>query len=341
MRVALGLIPMLALAAGAAAQTDLGSPSLLIAQDAQPAPAPAASPAGSSVSPTATFLLGNERIHSDPVIGWDGFINGLRGFEHLYNPIGNPLYFETPLNNTGVRFLFIHHSFAEDSVLGGGDVTVYAMQARIALTERLAFIATKDGWSTLDADNLPEDSGWNDIALGGKYAWYVDREADLVSSIGFRWMLNNGDSGILQGDVNEFSPFLSAAKGFGRFHTMANITGRIPTDDDDGNSILQWDVHFDYEIWPEVLKGFAPIFEVHGLHYLSDGERTPLDVGGADYANLGSTDVDGSTVVWGSFGARWKLSPHMSIGGAYEQSFTNVNADIFDNRVTIDLELTW
>lgn len=306
--------------------------------DAAPPPATVGS---TGVSDRATFLFSDNRFHSDPTIGWEGFIKGLRGFEHFYNPVGNPLYFETPFNNTGVRFLYLHHEFPDDSQLQGGDLDVYAMQARIALTDRLAFIATKDGFSDLDAEILPEDQGWNDIAVGLKYLFWIDRENDFVSTLGVRWMLDNGDDGILQSGNNEFSPFISAAKGFDRFHLIGNLTGRIPIDDDDGNHIIQWDLHADYEIWPEVLKGFAPMFEVHGLHYVSDGERFPLSVGGLDYTNLGSSDVEGSTVVWGEWGARWKFSPNFSVGATYGYPFTNRDADIMGERVTVDFEITW
>lgn len=81
--------------------------------------------------------------------------------------------------------------------------------------------------------------------------------------------------------------------------------------------------------------------ELHGLHYLSDGERTPLPVGGADYANLGSTDVEGSTVIWFGIGGRLKFNPRTSIGATYEYPLTNRDADIFGDRVTVDFIVSW
>lgn len=290
-----------------------------------------------SMSPKAEYLLSKERWHSDPEVGWKGLFSGLRGFEHFYNPVGNPIYFETPFNNTGIRFLYLHHNFDDKSVLAGGDLSVYAVQARVALTERLAFIATKDGYSDLNAKALPQDEGWNDIAAGLKYVFYVDREADFVATFGARYQMGNGDAKVLQGGVQELSPFISVAKGWDKFHMIASLTDRLPLDNDKGNNVLQWDVHADYEVF----KGFAPMIELHGLHYLDDGTRTPLSVGGVDYSNLGSTDVAGSTVIWAGVGGRFKLNPHASIGATYEYPLTNSKADIFGDRVTVDLELTW
>jgi hypothetical protein len=290
------------------------------------------------VSDSGSFMCTDGSRGEDSKIGWDGFLNGLRGFDHFATPIGNPLYFETPLNTTGLRFLYLYHGFPDDSQLQGGQVNVVAMQARVAITERLGFIATKDGYSWLDTGIGISDDGWNDIAAGLKYAFYVDKEADLVISAGARYMLDrSGEAKVLQGAVDELSPFISLAKGFDKFHVMANLTDRIPMDNDDGNNVLQWDLHADYDLG----HGIFPMLELHGLHYLSNGERLNLTVGGLDYSNFGSTDVEGSTVIWFDAGARFKFSPHASLGGAFGYPLTNRDADIMGERVTIDFELTW
>lgn len=290
-----------------------------------------------TMSPKATFLISPDRLTPNKEIFWPGFLTGLRGFEHFYNPIGQPIYFETAMNQTGLRLIYLHHEFAGGSQLNGGHLDVFAAQARVALTERLGLIATKDGWSKLRAGLLAADDGWNDIALGLKYVVYADKELDLVVTPGIRYQAGNGDAGVLQGNCQEFSPFLSVAKGFGDLHLMGNITGRIPLDKDKGNNIVQWDLHADYEIF----KGIAPAVEIHGLHYLSNGTALPLEVGGLDYTNLGSRFVSGSTVVWAGVGGRVKLTPNASIGATFEFALTNRKADIMDKRVTVDIELTW
>ncbi|MEK6703961.1 MAG: hypothetical protein AABZ53_17015 [Planctomycetota bacterium] len=302
-------------------------------------PAPPAAPATTvlSVDPKATFLISDKRIQEDSEIFWPGFLTGLRGFEQFYNPVGNPIYFESPLNNTGVRFLYLHHNFDDNSTLRGGDLDVIAAQARVAITERLGFIATKDGHSDFHSGALPHASGWNDIAAGLKYVVYVDRDADYVATVGARYQMGNGNPKVLQGGVQELSPFVSFAKGWEKFHLIGNLTDRVPLSTDDGNNVLQWDVHADYE----VCKGVAPMIELHGLHYLSNGTRTPLPIGGADYTNLGSNNVSGSTIIWLGVGGRIKLTPQISVGATYEHPLTNPKADIFGSRVTVDLELTW
>ncbi|MGE0480088.1 MAG: hypothetical protein AB7Q17_06405 [Phycisphaerae bacterium] len=304
-------------------------------------PTEPASIASPGMSETATFALSSQRLHNDPTILWPGFMTGLRGFEHFYEPVGMPLYFESPFNTTQLRLLYLYHDFPNGSQIGGGHLNVYAAQIRLALTERLGFIATKDGYSDLNAGILPESDGWNDFAIGLKYVLIADRERDFVLATGLRWEWQNGDRDVLQGADQELSPFFSFAQGFDQFHILGNITGRIPTDLNDGNCILSWNLHFDYEILPQILPGLAPLIEFHGLHYLSDGDRLPLSVGGLDYTNLGSADVAGDTVIWSGVGFRWKLTPHVSLGSTFEFPLTDADDDIMGNRVTADLAFSW
>ncbi len=286
------------------------------------------------------FLFSDTRA-PDTKIGWDGFLNGLRGFENFYEPIGQPIYFESPFNYSGLRFLFLHHEFADNCQLAGGDLNIVALQARVALTERLGFIATKDGYSWLNAGALPNDNGWNSIAAGVKYAFFVDRENDFVATAGVRYQMRAGEAKVLQSTTDEVSPFLSVAKGFNDFHLIGDVTYRLPCDNGQGNQIFQWDLHADYDLSNVGLKGVAPVVEIHGLHYLKDADQLGLSVGGLDYANLGSADVSGSSVIWAGVGARVKFTPHLSSGATYEFALTNHNADIMDQRITFDFMVNW
>ncbi len=298
-------------------------------------------PDAASLSPKAQFTFSDKRLIEDKEILYPGFVNGMRGFENFFDPIGQPLYFETPFINTNVRILYIYHKFPEKGQIRGGDLNVLAAEARLALTDRLAFIATKDGHSWLNAGVVPEDNGWNDISVGLKYALIADRATNTVLTTGVRWEWSNGDNEVLQGNSQEISPFLTLAKGYENFHFIGNVNFRFPTNKNQGNQIFSWDAHFDYDLSSVGLKGFAPVIELHGLHYLSDADRLPVNFGGMDYDNFGSTDVSGSTVIWIGLGGRLKLTPQVSIGSTFELPLTNRNADILDHRVTFDITLTW
>lgn len=267
-----------------------------------------------------------------------GFVTGLRGFEKFHEPIGQPIYFESPFNDTGLRFIYLKHDFSEQSTMGGGDLQIMALQARLALSERLAFIATKDGYSILDA-GIVDDEGWNDLAFGLKYVLSSSRSQDFVLTPGLRYTARNGHSGILQGRADEFSPFVSFAKGWRDLHLIGSTTLRVPLDGDEGNVVGHWDVHLDYDINPRQRAVFAPTIEVHGVHYLTDG-ATALNVGGLDYTNLGSQPAE-DFVAWAGIGARLEIDQRFEFGLIYEFALTDPDDDIMDQRITLDFFVRW
>ena len=285
-----------------------------------------------------SVLVGSASAQAPPATNDDGFLTGLRGFEAFHEPLGQPIYFESPFNDTGVRFLYLRHSFSDQSTLAGGNVTVYAAQARLAITERLAFIATKDGYSELES-GIIEDEGWNDLAAGFKYVLVADREKDYVVTPGIRYQAENGHRGILQGGVDEVSPFVSLAKGYGDAHVLANVTLRLPLDGDEGNTVGHWDLHLDYDVNPKAEAVFAPLIELHGVHYLDD-DASALNVGGLDYSNLGSTPAK-DFVCWAGIGARLEIVTRYEVGFCYEFALTDPDDDIMDHRVTIDFITRW
>ncbi len=296
----------------------------------------------------ASYLLSPENVFGDQEILWPGFLTGMRSFtdmgQRFADPIGNPLYFESPFIESNLRIFYMWHDFPKDSQLGGGEVSVFAAQVRLALTDKLAFIAVKDGYSRFKSGITPDAEGWNDFSIGLKYALIVDEANDFVLTTGLRWEWHNGEDNTLMGGdsgSNELSPFFSVAKGWDRFHFIGNLTARLPMDHNDGNHIIQWDLHFDYEIAPDTLPGFFPLFEIHALHYLSNGNRFPLSVGAIDYSNIGSSDVAGTSVFWGDLGFRWRLTPNVTIGAAYGFPISSPGNDAFNQRVTADLILSF
>lgn len=276
-------------------------------------------------------------VEPEPIL-WKGFLYGDQHFRDKPRPVGSPLYFEDPFINSDLRFIYLWHEIAEQSQLRGGDLNVWALQARIAITDRLQFIATGNNVSHLTGPIINDDTGYNDMALGLKYAVLVDHDNDFILSTGLRWKLSNGHAGVLQGNVDELSPFISAYKGWGKWNFIADVAGRIAMDEHQGNHLLSWNAHVDYE----VCKYFFPLFEIHGVHYLSNGDRLPLDVGGLDYGNIGSAHVAGHAAFWGSLGFRIPIVEHVSWGAVWEFPMqTTSNNDIFEQRVTTNLILTF
>lgn len=293
---------------------------------------------GTETSGVASEQSSTSTMEPEPLL-WKGFVYGDPHFRDKPRPVGSPLYFEDPFINSDARLVYLYHKFPKDSALKGGDLNVYALQLRLALTDRLQFLATCDGYSHLESPILDDDSGWNDLALGAKYALYVDHENDFLVSGGLKWRLSNGHAKTLHGNVDELTPFISMYKGWGKWNFIADVAGRIAMDEHRGNHLLSYNLSTSYEILDNL---FFPLFEFHGVHYLSNGDRLPLDIGGLDYANIGSNDVAGHAAFWGGIGARWNIVEHVSWGAVWEFPMqTTTNNDIFDYRVTTNLIFTF
>lgn len=266
-----------------------------------------------------------------------GFLYGLRkGFEKKPRPIDSPLYFEDPYINTEARAIYLYHSFPAQTPLGRGDVQVAALQARIAITDRIQFIATEDGYSWLDTDTFGKDTGWMDLAMGLKFALLVDEEKDFILSVGGRYTIPAGNRDVFKSLAREWSVFATAAKGWndGKTNVIGNVNFRQPFNQRDGNTIINWDAHLNTELWED----FSQVIEIHGLHYIKNGERLAVSIGGLDYANIGSQRAAGNMALWGTFGFRWRIVDQVSLGVGYGFPLKPTdNNDIFESRVVANL----
>jgi hypothetical protein len=91
--------------------------------------------------------------------------------------------------------------FSGGSVPLGGDVQVYAVQLRYALSDRLALIATKDGWIEMNPDHtLGSSDGWANLAAGLKYALVDNRDAQLLVTPGLTFEIPTGSDDVVQGE---------------------------------------------------------------------------------------------------------------------------------------------
>ncbi len=264
---------------------------------------------------------------------WPGLLTGLPGYEDFVMPVGMPMYFEDPFITTDIRLLYMHHEIPSDSVLGNGQVHVAAAQIRLALAERLALIVTKGGYSWVDSHETPAGDGWNDWGFGLKYALYSNPEDQFLVSTGLRWELTNGSTDAWQGgESQELSPFMSMAKGWDRWHFLGALSGRIPTDRGAGNASIVWNLHLDYEL----TEKFRPLIELHGIHYLSDGDAFPYNADYLDAGSMGATDVRGRDFFSAGLGFRWQVAPNTSVGLTYELPLESSSENLQEHRVTFN-----
>jgi len=249
--------------------------------------------------------------------------------EKHVHPITSPYFNEDAFITTDLRLWYVFHKFPGSSTLAGGEAHVIAVQARLALTDRLALLAVKDGYVWFES-GLIDDDGWNDIAAALKYNIIQDFENEFHVSFGVGYEFKTGNGGVLQND-DELRFFVSVNKGFGKLHLGFNLNVFFAVGDETNfgdSDRLQWHLHADYY----VCDWFSPVVEVNGYHILNAGTTT-LPEQGVDVANVGQGEDDPVVTLGVGFELRCPEAPGLGIRVAFELPLTD-NTDIFDYRVT-------
>ncbi|MCB0323556.1 MAG: hypothetical protein KDD69_08280 [Bdellovibrionales bacterium] len=252
--------------------------------------------------------------------------------DEMISPVTNPVNFEDPRSISSVRPIFMFHKIPSDFITGSGDIQLWAAQVRLALTDRLAFLATKDGYIQINSDKVLADSeGSANLAGGFQYAFYKDDAAGEIATAGLRYEAQTGDPDVFQGTGDGIiSPHLSGAIALGDINLMGYTDLRLGVNDEDSDF---WDVslHADYPI-----ANFYPSLELNMAHVVDSGHRLPLEGEGFDLVNFGSAGSDGSTVVTLGVGGRYRAAEWLDLGASYEFPLTD-REDIFAWRMTFDL----
>lgn len=276
-------------------------------------------------------------------------------YEGFVVPVTMPYLFEDPFITTGVQLIGIWHDFPEESIFDGGDAYVLALQARIAITDRLAFIATKDGvtWLRPGLSLLDDEDGIMDITFGFKYA-LIDRPEDkFILSPHIRYEIPLGDEDLFQGQGDGvLIPGISAGWGFGDVRMLGDFGMQIPFDGDKNSTSIFYNLHV---AWVAA-DHFVPFVELNGMHWTDSGDGSSIvetNIGdipvglattvlgnapfeGTDVANLGNVGVKHNNLLTMGFGARVPFKDHWSLGAAWEIPVTG-RKDIFEQRVTTSL----
>ncbi len=248
-------------------------------------------------------------------------------------PISAPYFHEDSFVTTDVRAWYLEHDFDSDTkaVLNNGSVTVMALQVRVALTDSLQFVAYKDGYTEFDdAGALDDNSGWNDVGAGIKWAFIQDWESQFHMAAGVGYEFSFGESDVLQ-DSDELRLWLSANKGFDKLHLGATANLILSEDDSDsllGNSdMITLHLHADYYL----TEWFSPVVEING-YFAQDDSPAPVDFSGVDAGSLpGGEDNDSYTI---AVGGEIRLIDDLGLRIAYETEL-NDNDSLFGDRWTL------
>lgn len=266
-------------------------------------------------------------------------LGSMNKFDRYVPPLANPLFNETPYITTEVRPIYLHNNIPRDFITNGGTIEVFAAEIRMALTDRLGIIASKDGYAKLRFNEvLPDDQGFANISIGLKYALISDPFTETILTIGAEYEppsgnLKIGDVVRLQGKGKSgkgfIDLFITGAKQFGRFGLQGSIGTNLALDKDNDSSLLHYSAHMDYEFLPD----FYGLVEVNGFETIDHGNRSSFDFDGVDLVNFGSSD--GGSIVTASVGFRYTFSSKLRFGIGYEVPVTD-REDLLSNRFYVD-----
>ena len=256
------------------------------------------------------------------------------------------VFFEDPRTVTELRPIFVNHWVPKQIGAGipaGGTIQLYALQFRVALTERLSVIAVKDGYivdNTGGALNTLLDDGWAAVTAGLKYNLLRDACRGTLVSAGFTYELPIGSQRALQdiGD-GEFHLFASVGQRLagGRSHLLSTVGWRVPVDDQLQTTSIHWSNHLDVRV-TDTVYAFTEVAWWHWTE--SAGAGLPLGVAGQDLFNLSASNVAGNNLVTQNVGVKLKPSRHTEVGAAYEFPLTGFQ-DVIDGRLMLDLILRY
>ena len=263
-------------------------------------------------------------------------------FDDFISPMSNFIFFEDPRTLTEARAIFLHHELPNPVAAGipGGEVQLYAVQLRFALSERLSLIAVKDGYLVTDIDGGPLDDllddGWAAVTAGLKYNLIREPCTGTLLSAGLTYELPVGSQRTLQdiGD-GEFHIFATGGKRLwnGMGHYLGSVGLRLPVDGGIQTTSFHWSNHFDVKLTDRIYA-FTEAVWWHWTDSANTGAA--LGVAGQDAFNLFSTNVAGNDLVTQNVGMKYKPSGNTELGIAYEFPITDFK-DIIDSR----LQLEW
>ena len=275
------------------------------------------------------------------------------------HPITNPVYADTAIPESKVTIIGAHHRLPDRiSLFNGtkanldGDVNVFAVQVEYAFNDTLSLTAIKDGYVDFNPDNtLSHEEGFNDIALGLKWAFYQD--GDWTAAVRGTIELANGDDEVFQGNGDgNLSPALLLTRISDASQCNLTLGAVVPFDDDEESTIS----YVSYGHTRKLTDKFSVLGEVNWLRVLSEGggkanfgasqggTLVPGAVAfeGPDLFNLGSANGgDNADAVTAALGVRYQFTDAINAGIAYEVPLTDEEDGLFEDRVTLSITVAY
>ncbi|MFO0929716.1 MAG: hypothetical protein U0736_22290 [Gemmataceae bacterium] len=311
----------------------VGTPAPAVVAPAAP-PAPVVAGAAVPVLGDHSYIVGDGVA---PMLGDGGRapFESDHAFPNFIGPISSPVLSKDPRSLTEARALFIQNWLPKDHALGGGEFQAYGMQARVALTDRLTFIADKDGIVHLKTGSGPAQTGLLDVAAGLKYTILRDVENQRLGAVGFMYEMPSGEANVYQNHgAGVWTVFGVYGQEFGCWHVLFNESFQFGQNARDNVSFFFTQLHVDRQLF----GWLYPVAEVNWFQYVSSGNRgIPAAVGeGGSLINLGTSGMSGKSLCTGALGLKARINRHLDAGAVWETPLSS-RKDLIGHRVVAEL----
>ena len=326
------------------------------------------------VTVTLGLLAGTARAEEDCstwLPDFDSQCDRKARFDDFVQPMSMPYLFEDPFITTGANLVGIWHGTADNGNFQAGYAGVLALQLRVAITDKLAFIATKDGFLMHRPDTkvsdigvipgtnpraavLRDENAFLNATIGFKYALIEDPENNFILSPALRYEIPMGQDEVFQGRGDGvFIPSATFAWApVSGLHLIGGLGGQIPVDTTKESTSLFYNMHVQVTLFDRIV----PFIELSGITWTNSGNgkmslNTSKALGadvtlsqaqaalgasrfeGADVFNLGSRGIAGESLITTAWGLRIPLDDHVVLGVSYERALHG-DKNLFDQRVT-------
>lgn len=216
---------------------------------------------------------------------------------------------------TEARGLFIAAWSDPNMPLGDTTGQIYALQARVAITERFEAFAAKDGIVRFSPGIGASQTGLANLAVGGKYAFYRDPDTQTIASAVVQYEAPTGYANIFQNQGSGLlALYLVVGREFaGDTHAIVQLGQNIAMNRLDSGYFLT-SAHIDKRF-----GRFVPFYEANWFYYNQSGDFMPsLGIEGGGLLNLGAGQVMGLSYVTNAVGFWYDLSSWQQLGLGYE-----------------------
>lgn len=298
--------------------------------------------APSAAPPAADFTgfvpAGEATMASPLANATRGLFQSDHEFDGFTGPFSNPVQTKDPRSLTEARFIFLNNwSRKSTPVVGGASIQVYALQLRLALTERLQLFADKDGIVRLSPNPGKSVTGLANIAAGAKYVFYRDVENQTLGSVALQYEAPTGYANIFQNQGSgNLAAYFIFGKQFGEnTHALLQF-GQNAAMNKLNSGYFMTSAHLDHRFGK-----FTPFYEANWFYYNQSGTFLPtLNIEGGGLIGLGAGQIMGLNYVTNAVGFKYDLTPNAELGVGYEFQLSN-RTMLLNNMLSAQLILRY